>query len=308
MPKIRILVGDCRTLMAAMPPGSVSCIVTSPPYHRRRNYMPLGSPLAALEVGRGVCADGYVSEIVGAFAAARRLLEPGGVAWLNIGDQYAAGPTLLAGETLKKKDLLMLPSHVAVALRRDGWYLRSQVIWAKSNPQPESRAGRPICAHESIFMLSAGPSHHYDAAAVREAATMKPQRRRAARPDYGDTSVSQGARTGTGSRYTREDAPGQDTPDGKRHMRNVWHFPTQPFRGAHFAPFPERLADPCIRSGCRDGGTVLDPFGGSGTTCVVAHRLGRDSVMCELNPEYAALAVTRCLASGIPSADISLQA
>jgi DNA modification methylase len=191
-----------------------------------------------------------------------------GMAWLNY--------------TFKPKDMVPIPWMVAMALQADGWYLRSDIIWSKPNPMPESVTDRPTKAHEYIFLMSKSQRYFYDAAAISEAAlqpvgaafTAGEQRKQAA---MGRTVGTLGTNQG----------------DSARNKRSVWHIATQPYSGAHFATFPEALIEPCILAGCPIGGTVLDPFAGSGTTGAVAIRHQRNFIGCELNADYIALAERR---------------
>ena len=220
---------------------------------------------------------------------------------------------------LKPKDLIGIPWRVAFALQEDGWYLRSDIIWNKPNCMPESVQDRPTSAHEHLFLLSKSQTYHYDAAAIREPESV---------PDWDDgtrvfggknkhgANVQHGDRT-TGrlatsrkrgvpphAAYANSDQSGLDGVERGhgRNARNVWTIATRPFAGAHFATFPTALVEPCILAGCPAGGTVLDPFCGSGTTGVVATRLGRKSILIDLNPANAAMTKARIVAeaSGTP--------
>ena len=180
--------------------------------------------------------------------------------------------------TFKPKDLVPIPWMVAIALQADGWYLRSDVIWAKPNPMPESVTDRPTKAHEFMFLLTKNARYFYDADAVREEATCD-RIRGPARHPCGDTNGNEG--------LARRDS------GGARNLRTVWTIPTAPYPGAHFATFPPKLIEPCIKAGCPQGGTVLDPFGGSGTTAQVARDCGCKAILIELSEEYMALARKR---------------
>lgn len=163
----------------------------------------------------------------------------------------------------------------------DGWYLRSDVIWHKPNPMPESVTDRPTKAHEYVFLLTKSARYFYDAEAIAEEV-------------QSDRAPSRKAkRTGAGHAALRPNGSAYDGEGTHRNARTVWSIPSQPFKGAHFATMPPELADRCIRAGSRAGDTVLDPFGGAGTTGLVADRLGRDATLIELNPAYAALARQR---------------
>ena len=226
---------------------------------------------------------------------------------------------------LKPKDLVGIPWRVAFALQADGWYLRQDIIWSKPNPMPESVQDRCTKAHEYVFLLSKSARYHYDAAAIAEPAAWDASKTKF--PDGWDTGegghgtihrdgrekgkrndVTQGRAAGNKShkyvdQYEAEDSEQHRTKAGlmkvadvaydTRNARSVWNIATQPFSEAHFATFPPELAERCIKAGCPEGGTVLDPFGGAGTTGLVADRLQRNAILIELNPEYAAMAKRR---------------
>lgn len=182
-------------------------------------------------------------------------------------------------KALKPKDLLGIPWMLAFALRADGWFLRSEIIWHKPNPMPESVRDRPTKAHEQVFLLSKAPRYFYDAEAIAE---------QAERPE-GSGNVERKPATARGC--PNEGVAGSVPWHGAtRNVRSVWTIATQPFSGAHFATMPPDLAERCIKAGSRVGDTVLDPFGGAGTTGLVADRIGRNATLIELNPEYARLA------------------
>lgn len=194
-----------------------------------------------------------------------------GMAWLNY--------------TLKPKDLVGIPWMVAFALRQDGWYLRSDIIWSKPNPMPESVTDRPTKAHEYMFLLSKRERYYYDAEAIAEAGV--------GRETYcGSDAYSKGSGRNDSGSY-------DSTSCNTRNKRTVWTVSTQPYREAHFATFPPKLVEPCILAGCPSGGLVLDPFAGSGTTLHVAQQLGRRGVGIELNADYITLAERRCAQKGL---------
>ena len=180
---------------------------------------------------------------------------------------------------IKEKDLIGIPWRAAFALQSDGWYLRSDIIWAKPNPMPESVTDRPTKAHEYIFLLSKSARYYYDAEAIAEAGVGRERY-------FGSERYSSGSGRNDSGSYNPQTCL-------TRNKRTVWEVPTQPYSGAHFATFPEALIDPCVRAGSRVGDLVLDPFTGSGTTGVVAVRHGRAFVGCELNPAYVELARRR---------------
>lgn len=289
--------GDCRAILPTLDAGSVHCCVTSPPYFGLRNYGVDG------QIGLEPAPDAYIAELVAVFREVRRVLRDDGTLWLNLGDSYnayngGAGPSSklsrgaqtterpnlptgygLKVKAAKPKDLLMIPARVALALQADGWWLRSDIIWHKPNPMPESVTDRPTSAHEHIFLLSKRERYFYDQEAVAEDAECDRMRGPAEHPDRASTN-------GNGGLSRREPQP-------KRNLRNVWTIATQPFSEAHFATFPPELAERCIKAGCPKDGTVLDPFSGAGTTGLVAGRLQRNAVLIELNPQYAAMTSNR---------------
>ena len=223
---------------------------------------------------------------------------------------------------LKPKDLIGIPWMVAFALRADGWYLRQDIIWNKPNPMPESVTDRCTKAHEYIFLMSKSQRYYYDAAAVQEESVTKDIRR-----PYGSKGANQldkreapqgNGRPRTAGKWDKEDkhssgrrivesvklarangAP-HDNPFGTmRNRRSAWTVSTAPFPGAHFATFPPKLIEPCILAGCPAGGTVLDPFGGSGTVGMAAENNGRNSILIELNPKYVVMAQLRTAQRGL---------
>jgi DNA modification methylase len=290
--------GDCRAVLAGLPAGSVHTVVTSPPYFGLRDYGHDG------QIGLEPTPDEFVAALVAVFREVRRALRDDGTVWLNLGDSYAGGgcgardemrwpkqsrndhmPVHAKASTgLKNKDLIGIPWMVAFALRADGWYLRSEIIWAKPNPMPESVTDRPTKAHEQVFLLSKGPRYFYDADAVREVDGGRPSGNGFVR----DHRLTYQNADGTGRGNEEQWEPGRG-----RNKRSVWTVATQPYPGAHFATFPPKLIEPCILAGCPEGGAVLDPFAGAGTTGMVALQHGRSFVGCELNPVYAQMARDR---------------
>src|SRR4029450_6244687 len=217
--------------------------------------------------------------------------------WPNLGDSYASGggsfspqkaPVLAYPEhtrraptppNTKSKDLLGIPWMVAFALRADGWYLRQDIIWAKPNPMPESVTDRCPKAHEYLFLLSRSERYWFDAAAIAETMVGLPHAPGNTKLDVSRNDYDQ-MRTVWGA-------------NGTRNKRSVWTVASQPFPEAHFATFPPALIEPCIKAGCAIGGAVVAPFGGGGTTGLVADRLSRNAVLIELNPGYAQMARRR---------------
>ncbi|MFG1255894.1 site-specific DNA-methyltransferase [Xanthobacter flavus] len=387
--------GDVRAMLAQMPPDSVDCVVTSPPYWGLRDYGVEG------QIGLEATLGEHLAVMVEVFALVRRVLKPTGTLWINYGDCYATAPNgrsaadtkaagtddrtfrdkpfstvgPVAGGYLKPKDLCMVPNRLAIALQDDGWWVRSEIVWGKTNPMPDSSgAYRPSTAHEKIFLLTKSddgevyrardtgeisffpdlsercplvtdPSReaarwsrigaYYDAEAVRQGSWDGSSQKM---PDGWDTSAGG---HGKFHRNGREAGKRNDKQSGhsRRHdgfnerweaaetrrgltprhegginhtgladlgrgegrfLRNyepappvVWPMATKAFSDAHFATFPPELAARCIAAGCPPAGLVLDPFGGSGTTALVAARMGRRGALIELNPDYAAMARRR---------------
>ena len=246
-------------------------------YEYRDTCGKCGATRVDRQLGLEPTPEEYVANMVDVFRKVRRVLRDDGTLWLNLGDSYASdmkgsgGPTpkqasnsgsfyqpIRLQHGLKPKDLVGIPWRVAFALQADGWYLRSDIIWAKPNPMPESVTDRPTKSHEYMFLLSKSPRYFFDQEAVRE------------------------AQEGDGGR-TRQDAE----VSAGRNIRTVWTIATKPYPGAHFAVFPPALVEPCVKAGCPEGGVVLDPFAGSGTVGMVANKLSRRAVLIDLNPEYA---------------------
>jgi DNA modification methylase len=280
--------------------GSVQTCVTSPPYFGLRDYGVAG------QIGLEQTPDAYVAQLVAVFREVWRVLRDDGTLWLNLGDSYNSGASgSLEGSTItggqanqarsnrtgkkivcdvKHKDMIGIPWRVAFALQAEGWYLRSDIIWSKPNPMPESVTDRPTKAHEYMFLLSKSAKYYYDAEAVQEKAgsivVMKGMLGKKGGTDRND------AHNMTGGHSVKSD-------DATRNKRSVWTVATKPYSGAHFATFPPELITPCILAGAPEGGIVLDPFSGSGTTVATARQLGRVGIGIELNTEYIGLAQER---------------
>ncbi len=292
-----ILHGDALTMLKTLPDESVNCCVTSPPYWGLRDYGVDG------QLGLERTPEEYASKMVEVFREVKRVLKSDGTLLLNLGDSYASdtkgsgGPSAKqlsnAGSFhnvnqrfnhgLKPKDLVGIPWRVAFALQADGWYLRQDIIWHKPNPMPESVKDRCTKSHEYIFLLTKSARYFYDNEAVKEPFETNPGPLRDKRNEgYGKAFLSllgAGLRTGYGK--------------GGRNKRSVWTITTKPFKEAHFATFPPDLIEPCILAGCPEGGIVLDPFFGAGTTGLVCSRLNRQYIGIELNGEYIEMARRR---------------
>lgn len=294
-----VMVGDCLASLVTLPDRSINCCVTSPPYYGLRDYGVDG------QIGLEDSPDAYVARLVEVFREVRRTLTDDGTLWLNIGDSYARNPakgqhkpgdsgkqayiydrgngrasSTFLGGGLKEKDLIGIPWLLAFALRADGWYLRQDIIWHKPNPMPESVTDRCTKAHEYLFLLSKSDRYFYDHESIKEAAVR----------GHAGSTFNAGK---TAEHQLNRSSDKERTDDGKRNRRSVWTVTPKPYKGAHFAVYPPELIEPCVLAGCPEGGTVLDPFGGSGTTGGVALKHGRNAVICELNADYAALMPAR---------------
>lgn len=304
-PDATIYLGDARTVLRELPSESVHCCVTSPPFYGLRDYSIKG------QIGLEATPEEWVEHLVAVFREVRRVLRRDGTCWIEVGDSYAANRTYQVPDSkhrdvgntrgsrvpdgLKAKDLIGTPFMLAFALRADGWWWRQTNIWWHTNCMPESVKDRPTSAHSYVFLLSKSTRYFYDDMAVAEPA----------------------AWDGTAPR--------------SRNLRSVWPIPTQPFPDAHFATMPEAVVRPCILAGTSKHGccpkcgapgmdgnspssdcadednwpqvpcTVIDPFGGSGTTALVARKLGRRSILIELSPEYVAMGAERLSQLSLPS-------
>lgn len=295
----KIIFGDCRESMRQLATDGVKVqmCVTSPPYYMLRDYGHDG------QIGMEKTPEQYIEAMVEVFRCVKNILADDGVLWLNIGDSYAMASmrgenSKFSGQVgahkgyengsvklgkrsipfgMKAKDLIGIPWMLAFALRADGWYLRQDIIWHKPNPMPESVTDRCTKAHEYIFLLSKSPKYFYDNDAIKEPSKY-PNDNRKSRVNV-DTAKD--FQRDVGNKL----AAGDKTYPFKN-KRSVWTVNTKPYKGAHFAVFPEELIKPCILAGSRVGDVVLDPFMGSGTTAQVALQLGRKYLGCELNPSY----------------------
>ncbi len=264
--EVKVIVGDSRHILTNIEEGIFQCCITSPPYWGLRDYGVEG------QIGAELQLDDYLSDLVAIFHQVKRTLVDDGTLWLNIGDSYTSGnrrwrdtdkknparamsyraPTPVG---LKPKDLIGVPWKLAFALQADGWYLRSDIVWNKTNCQPESVKDRPTHSHEYVFLFSKSQKYYYDYKAIME--------------------------TSNGGKNTF------------RNRRSVWSINTQGFNGDHFAVFPPELVELCLLAGSREGDTVLDPFLGSGTVAETCIRNRRRCVGIELSTEYAKIADKR---------------
>jgi len=277
-----IHIGNVLDKIKEIESETVDCVITSPPYYGLRNY-----GTTEWQIGLEETPELYIQKMVEVFREIHRVLKPTGTVWLNIGDSYWGGkgksnqnspkdqekrqnsknkgyhqvagkgktrPTDKSHDIFKPKDLMLIPHRLAIALQNDGWYLRQDIIWYKTNPMPESVKDRCTKSHEHIFMLTKSKMYYFNHEENRVASTDKNSKTKA-----------------------------------KRNRHDVWILGTKPYKEAHFAVYPPDLIEPCVLTGCPPNGVILDPFAGSGTTGGVAEKHGRNSILIELNPEYAKL-------------------
>ena len=303
------LFGDCRDSLDKMKQEgiTVQTCVTSPPYYGLRSYLNDDDSNKYLEVGLEQSPEEYIQNLVEVFRKVREVLSDDGTLWVNIGDSYynyRPGSKSYTKQTiastnqdlpentakrnqkldnLKEKDLIGIPWMLAFALRNDGWYLRQDIIWNKPNPMPESVKDRCTKAHEYIFLLSKNRNYYFDNESIKEPSIYYEKDKRAGKGNI---------------RYEGKRTEGDPQANGQqsfvtinetKNKRSVWTVTTKPYKGAHFATYPEDLIEPCILASSRVGDIVLDPFLGSGTTARVAERLNRNWVGCELNADYKSL-------------------
>lgn len=312
-PTVQLLCGDSIEVLRTMPDESVQTCVTSPPYYGLRDYGVDG------QYGLESTVEEYVARMVEVFAEVRRVLRPDGTLWLNLGDSFIANPKgnlngqdksgLTSTRTqenapvgvrknglgLKTKDLIGIPWRVAFALQANGWWLRSDIVWAKPNAMSESVTDRPTRAHEFVFLLTKAERYWYDADAIREKARGVARAGKNSRANV-DRTPAAGTRKQDAiakRTYVGFNDRWRERPVENRNARSVWAVATKPFPEAHFAVMPEELVERCTLAGAPEGATVLDPFSGSGTTAMVAARLGRNAIGIDLNPEYIAMAQRR---------------
>lgn len=269
----KIYCGDAIQELQKLHDCCIDCVITSPPYYGLRDYG------IDNQIGLESNPDEYVFKLRNVFSEVKRVLKNEGTLWLIVGDSYASsgGPqqvqsinshriggsdTQNAGKSrsppmgMKPKNLIGIPWMLAFSLRQDGYYLRSDIIWSKPNCIPESVKDRPTKSHEYIFLLTKSDRYYYDNDSIKE--------------------------------MVNNDGYVQ-----KRNRRSVWSINTVPYKGAHFATFPESLVELCCKAGCPEGGLILDPFMGSGTTGVVSKKLCRNYIGIDLNPDYCNLARKR---------------
>ena len=327
--KIKIIQGNCVDKIKELEDNSIDCVVSSPPYFGLRDY---GNDE---QFGLEKTYQDYLANTVKVFETFKPKLKDTATIWWNVGDSYSSGKrTSTTNQSLrgnkeygvtrtpvqngiKEKDLLMIPNRVAIALQDAGWYIRSEIIWHKPNPMPESVRDRPTSCHEKIWLITKNKKYYYDHEAIKEPITDTTAIRLLQKNidnQKGSSRANGGMKSngnmkaigrkkfdknmgGSGTSFV--DHSGYKKADGTyminptRNKRNVWTVTTKPFKGSHFATFPKDLIEPCIKAGCPEDGIVLDPFGGAGTTGIVASLNNRNSILIELNPEYIKLAKDR---------------
>ena len=304
--------GDALECLRRLPDESVHCCVTSPPYWQLRSYLEDDDPAKAQELGSDDTPESFVARMVEVFGEVRRVLRLDGTCWAVLGDGYAGsrgGPQGSTGERagrsftaegcgvgrvsgLKDKDLIGMPWRVALALQADGWWLRSDVIWHKPNPMPESCTDRPTSAHEHVFLLTKAERYFYDAEAVKQPVSGGAHPR-------GQGVHPKTAPAGSGVKQNENYSAAVRGLVDRRNMRNVWTVPTVGYSGSHYAVYPPEIPKRCIMAGCPPDGIVLDPFHGSGTTGMVAEDLGRSWLGFDLDARNEALVKQRTAQRGL---------
>jgi len=329
MKKIKIIHGNCIDKIKELKDNSIDSVVSSPPYFGLRDYGADG------QFGLEKTYQDYLANTVKVFETFKPKLKDTATIWWNVGDSYSSGKrTSTTNQSLrgnkeygvtrtpvqngiKEKDLLMIPNRVAIALQDAGWYIRSEIIWHKPNPMPESVKDRPTSCHEKIWLITKSKKYYYDAEAIKEPITDTTAIRLLQKNidnQEGSSRANGGMKSngnmkamgrkkfdknmgGSGTSFV--DHSGYKKADGTyminptRNKRNVWTVTTKPFKGAHFATYPKDLIEPCIKAGCPENGTILDPFGGSGTTGIVAALNNRNAILIELNQDYIDIANKR---------------
>jgi len=329
---IKILQGNCIDKIKELDDNSIDCVVSSPPYFGLRDYGVDG------QFGLEKTYHDYLANTVKVFETFKPKLKDTATIWWNVGDSYNStngfcrnkgkykrkgrdggsnDKKLIKNSIIKEKDLMMIPNRVAIALQDAGWYIRSEIIWHKPNPMPESVRDRPTSCHEKIWLITKNKKYYYDHEAIKEPITdttairllqknidnqkgslrgnggMKPNGNMKAmgRKKFDKNMGGSGTSFVDHSGYKKSD--GTYMINSTRNKRNVWTITTKPFKDAHFATFPKDLIEPCIKAGCPEGGVVLDPFGGSGTTGIVASLNNRNAILIELNQNYIDIANKR---------------
>ena len=320
----KIYQGDSLGVLKTLEENTIDCCVTSPPYYALRDYGVDG------QIGLEETPEKYIERLTEVFKEVHRVLKPNGTMWLNIGDSYAGNCSVTSTgrcgmgkpreridhrvfDGIKPKDLIGIPWMLAFSLRNAGWYLRQDIIWHKPNPMPESVTDRCTKSHEYIFLLSKSQKYYFDHETIQEPCTDQNRTnfQSGSRSnginkdrndnDWGERSKNWKPKTKNcqydgcrpNSMHIRRELGLSDEVYTVRNKRDVWSINVKPCKEAHFATYPPELVSTCILAGCPEGGIVLDPFMGSGTTGIVANKLGRHYVGIELNPQYVEMAKRR---------------
>jgi DNA modification methylase len=279
----KVFCGDAAHVLPLLKAETANVLVTSPPYFGQRDYG------VTEQLGSEDTQESYVCRLVAILRDARRVLRRDGTMWLNIGDKYIDGA--LAG----------IPWRVALALKHEGWILRSDIIWHKPNAMPHSVKTRPTTDHEYLFMFSRSEEYYYDVDAIREPhiTFSENSKMKGGRNHFGKRGGTPEAGKNGGSQNLHDARWDQAFHEKGRNKRTVWSVPLGKFREAHFAVFPEKLIEPCILAGSPEGGIVLDPFFGAGTTGLVALKNRRKFLGIDINPEYCKMSALRLADSGL---------
>jgi site-specific DNA-methyltransferase (cytosine-N4-specific) len=276
-----LLTGDTLNVLKTRPSESVDCIVTSPPYYGLRDYGTEG------QYGLEATPAAYVETMRAVFSEARRILADDGTLWLNLGDSFASSGISSGG--LPAKNLMGMPWRTAFALQDDGWILRNEVIWHKSNAMPSSVQDRMSNKHEHLFLFAKTSKYWFDLDAIKVPAS--------GHASAGGNHATYASSIGTEKAARVYGINAASTlhgpPPAMRNPGDVWSITTKPYPAAHFATFPIELPTRCIKAACKPNGVVLDPFSGSGTTGLAARQLGMRYIGIDLNPEYHNLAIER---------------
>ena len=309
MSNIKFIEGNCLDKIKELPNNSIDCVISSPPYFGLRDY--------GMEEQFGLESNykDYINNTIKVFEVFKEKLKDEATIWWNVGDSYhnfrptnnkeklykhpdypkqsiSGNRRDLPTESLKRnqryndikeKDLMMIPNRVAIALQENGWYIRSEIIWVKPNHMPESIKDRPTCCHEKIWLITKNKKYYYDNEAIKEDA-------------IGKKSGNKKPQKGTDQKFSETKQglfKAQQKIYYKKNKRNVWTITTKPFKESHFATFPIDLIEPCVLAGCKEGGTILDPFSGAGTTGIAAKKHNRNAILIELNPKYIEIAKKR---------------